>query len=278
MKNELSEKSKNREHASKIDKKTRGDDSENAPKLTRGAKILKALGWASWLTACYLFGSILVLALLFLVKFFAPHSLENLNENVLFNALLSAGIYLVTLILAIGLPYFFAKKRHQASRADLKNWLGVARRPKLRDIFSVLWYLLVFYGFLVILSIVLSLILPREIIQQEQTTQFSEHAKYAIWELILIGASLTILPALAEEMLFRGFLFAKLRKFLRFWPTTLVVSLLFALWHFQINVGIVTFVLSLFLCHFREKTGAIWSGVLLHFLMNFVAFAVRFLG
>jgi len=88
-----------------------------------------------------------------------------------------------------------------------------------------------------------------------------------------------VLPPLAEETLFRGFLYTGLRKRWSFVWTTAMVSLLFASLHlFEGSggllwiAGIDTFLLSLVLCYLREKTGNLWAGIIIHILKNGLAF------
>ena len=57
-----------------------------------------------------------------------------------------------------------------------------------------------------------------------------------------------------------------------------LTSILFAVLHGQLNVGITVFVLSVVLCGLREITGTIWSGMLLHILSNGIAFYILYIG
>lgn len=97
------------------------------------------------------------------------------------------------------------------------------------------------------------------------------------YEFVLAFICLTIVPALSEEFVFRGIIFGQLRKinplFAIIWT-----SLLFGAAHLQLNVAIVTFVMSVVMCVIREKfTDSIWAGVILHFVKNAIAFAVLYL-
>lgn len=118
---------------------------------------------------------------------------------------------------------------------------------------------------------------------QEQDIGFSRDTSGPL--LILVFLGLVALPALVEELLFRGFLFTRLRKALSFVWTTVVVSLVFGVLHLQLGGGsaplwsvmIDTAILSIVLCYVREKTGSIWTGVLIHGLKNSIAFVALFL-
>ena len=90
---------------------------------------------------------------------------------------------------------------------------------------------------------------------------------------------LVVVAPIAEEMIFRGWLYGKLREKLSSLPewggiilSTFIVSALFGLMHFQWNVGLNVFCLSIVLCGLREITGTIYAGILTHMLRNGVAF------
>lgn len=93
---------------------------------------------------------------------------------------------------------------------------------------------------------------------------------------LLVGLLLVVFAPLAEEFIFRGYLFGMLRRYGSFLVSAIAVSLLFGLAHGQWNVGIVTFVLSMALCYIRERTGSIWTGMGLHALQNLVAFLLLY--
>lgn len=98
-------------------------------------------------------------------------------------------------------------------------------------------------------------------------------------DLVLAFVLLVVLIPIAEEWIFRGFLYGGLRaRKLPVWASALVVSVLFGLGHGQLNVGIDTFVLSYVACIAREATGTIWPGVVLHMLKNFIAFSLLYVG
>ncbi len=88
--------------------------------------------------------------------------------------------------------------------------------------------------------------------------------------------ALIIVAPIAEEIIMRGWLYGKVRNKLKVVPAVIVVSLLFGAMHGQWNAAIVTFILSCILCSLREVTGTIWSGVLLHMIVNAVAFYVNY--
>lgn len=119
--------------------------------------------------------------------------------------------------------------------------------------------------------------------EQEQQLEFTPTGQ-AI-ELMAIFASIVIAPAFIEELLMRGFLFMGLRKTMGFWPSTLVVSLLFGVAHLQFGAGepllwsafADTFVLSIVLCYLTEKYRTLWPAILVHAMKNGLAFTYLFI-
>lgn len=119
--------------------------------------------------------------------------------------------------------------------------------------------------------------------EQEQQLEFTPTGQPT--ELMAIFASIVIAPAFIEELLMRGFLFMGLRKTMGFWPSTLVVSLLFGVAHLQFGIGepllwsafADTFVLSIVLCFLTEKYRTLWPAILVHAMKNGLAFTYLFI-
>lgn len=93
----------------------------------------------------------------------------------------------------------------------------------------------------------------------------------------LLGfVGLVIIPPIAEEIIFRGWIYGKLRSRLSLPPAMLLTSLLFAIMHGQLNVGVAVFAMSAVACFLREITGTIYAPILLHMLKNGIAFYLLF--
>lgn len=84
--------------------------------------------------------------------------------------------------------------------------------------------------------------------------------------------ALAVIAPIAEEIIFRGWLYGKLRISVPKWIAILVTSLVFGLIHMQWNVGITVFAMSVVCCILREITGTIYAGILVHMINNGVAF------
>ena len=81
-----------------------------------------------------------------------------------------------------------------------------------------------------------------------------------------------VIAPIMEEIIFRGFLYGKLRVRIPKWVAIFVTSLVFGLVHLQWNVGISVFAMSIVTCTLREITGTIYAGMLVHIINNAVAF------
>lgn len=97
--------------------------------------------------------------------------------------------------------------------------------------------------------------------------------------------TLVILPPIAEEILFRGFLYRILGSVTSKRIAVIATSVLFAVAHLEFFSGaslnwiaaVDTFILSLFLIRLYEKTGNLWASILLHGLKNSIAFTALFI-
>jgi uncharacterized protein len=152
-------------------------------------------------------------------------------------------------------------------------------RPVLRDIgFALLGYLVYFAAYLLIIV----LINRFSLIDLEQEQQIGFEGSKSRTDIMMVFASLVILPPLAEEIMFRGFLFSSLRTKLNFMRAAAVTSVLFGLVHLQFGSGapllwaaaLDTFVLSAVLCYLRERSASLWPCILLHAIKNGIAFSV----
>ena len=97
---------------------------------------------------------------------------------------------------------------------------------------------------------------------------------------VIAFLTLVVVAPVAEEIIFRGWLYGKIRGVLHdkvseqynIILSVLIVSILFGAVHMQWNVGVNVFALSVVLCALREVTGTIYAGILTHMIKNGVAF------
>ncbi len=95
-------------------------------------------------------------------------------------------------------------------------------------------------------------------------------------ELVMAFLVLVVLAPLVEEVIFRGFMLpAFIRRFGVVWGV-LVTSILFGLVHWQLNVGIITFMMGLLLAWIYLRTRSLLPAIMFHSLKNLVAFLLIF--
>ncbi|MBO5072845.1 MAG: CPBP family intramembrane metalloprotease [Eubacterium sp.] len=77
-----------------------------------------------------------------------------------------------------------------------------------------------------------------------------------------------LLGPLAEEVLFRGMIYAKLRRGFSMWPAAIISGLLFGAYHMNWVQGIYATIIGVVLAYIYEKTQTIWGSCLLHVAFN----------
>jgi uncharacterized protein len=88
---------------------------------------------------------------------------------------------------------------------------------------------------------------------------------------------MALLPAISEEMLFRGGLQNFLTRATRNpWLSIVVVSILFSIVHFSVYGFLVRFFLGIVLGYIFHATGTIWLSVTAHFFNNALAVSAIF--
>lgn len=184
------------------------------------------------------------------------------------------------ILIAEGLAAWFAIWLVRSRRLNL-SVIGLGRPPVAKDIGMAAGGFVVFYAVLIAAGVLVNYLSPN-LQDQQQNLGFTNIKTGA--DNLLAFISLVILPPLGEETLVRGYLFSGLRKFWRFAPALVFTSLLFGLAHLEFGSGgplvwaaaIDTAILSVVLCFLREKTGALYAGMLVHMLNNLIAFGVHF--
>ncbi len=247
--------------------------SVSSPKKPLWARLARGLGLSAWLVTGLL-GISSVLIIVFIMAL-PTEAAKYLTTATIGQLLLNAFLYLVAVLVVIGIPYWFVRYvlRKPQEEGKTKRVLGIDKPFQARN-FGLLAICFVGYFAATIVFSLLATLLPWVDVNQAQDVGFKNLSNAS--DLVLAFIALVILPPIAEELLFRGYLFGKLRQENGFWISTIITSLLFGLVHLQWNVGIDTFVLSIFLCILREKTGSIWTSMLLHGTKNGVAYFFLF--
>lgn len=95
--------------------------------------------------------------------------------------------------------------------------------------------------------------------------------------LVLVFGAVVIAPVLVEELMFRGYLYSRLRSTkLSYIVSSLIVSVLFGLAHRQLNISIDTFILSMVMIYVLRERDSLWATIGMHFIKNSFAFLAVF--
>ncbi len=124
----------------------------------------------------------------------------------------------------------------------------------------------------------ISIILTMAIINANIVSVFnySEYSSKYLWDnaprsayqVVLAFITSALIPAFAEEFLFRGAIFSALMPYGKT-PAIIISALLFGLMHQNIEQLLYTTAAGLVLAFVVCETGSIWCGVLIHFFNNF---------
>lgn len=91
---------------------------------------------------------------------------------------------------------------------------------------------------------------------------------------LLFGISVVIAAPLAEEIFFRGFLHAGLRRSLPFLPAAAISGFLFSLAHADIGFVLPFLAVGMVLAYVYERAGTLLAPIGVHFLFNAVSFSL----
>ena len=187
----------------------------------------------------------------------------------------SALSYILTVVLVVIAPTWIRKAKTSREELGLKGW------PTWTDIGLSIVGFIVYLAVAWVLTSLFSLF-PWFDSAQEQEIGFSK----TIFGLdrIIAFVALVVLAPIAEEVVFRGWLYGKVRRetskklgsVASIVLSAVIVSALFGLVHGQWNVGVNVFAMSLVMCGMREITGTVYAGILLHMIKNGVAFYLLF--
>jgi|GEM_PF-135143 Predicted metal-dependent membrane protease len=193
--------------------------------------------------------------------------LVSIQTNPIFGMAYTVAVFLLMLIVAICVPWLIGKvstSLREVGLIGLPTWTDVLLAPVGYIVSSIIGAVIL-YG----VAAVVSGVDPA----QQQDLIFDANGLITSSDYMLAFLTLTVLTPLVEEVLFRGFLYGKLRPHLNMWLASFVVSFIFGVLHGQWNVGLLVFAMSFTMCLIREKlTGTIWACVLIHMVRNGIAF------
>lgn len=85
---------------------------------------------------------------------------------------------------------------------------------------------------------------------------------------VLMILAVCIVGPIAEELVFRGMIFGKLRRAFSFWPAAIISGIMFGVFHMNIMQGVYASVLGVLLAYVYEKTQTIFGSIFFHIVFN----------
>lgn len=229
--------------------------------------VLLASALPLWVYLGFIISQLVVSGVLSLLDLLGV-GVTSVNEAV-WTTVIGAIIYTLTILIVIGGPWLFMKRPTRSrdiGLGALPTWFDILVTP-----LGFIAYLIV----TAILAFIAQQYLTFIDYTQVQDTGFSQLTTQG--QYILAFITLVVMAPVAEEVLFRGYLFGKLRRHIPLWAAAIVTSLLFGFVHGQWNVAIDTFALSMVMCGLVAWSGSLWPAILLHMLKNFIAFYFLFI-
>lgn len=240
--------------------------SSNSSKLKHTKQHwLKVLAVSAWVLGSFVIASFVVLGVhLFVSRIVGAQ----LFSSTVTQTIATIATYGLAILMVLGIPYWWRRVSTSREELGLKSWVTMT------DLLLAPAGLVVYLLLSGILGAIAGVVVPWYDPNIAQETGFQGISQY--YEYALAFVCLVILAPVAEEVLFRGYLFGKLLKYVPVWAAMLVTSILFGIAHASWAVGVDVFALSIILCSLRLITGNIWASVVLHMIKNGIAFYILF--
>lgn len=248
---------------------------EPGMKKQRPRRWWMAIALPIWVFVSFMFAQMLVVAIITALRELGV-AFDAVNSSVL-ETVAAAIIYLLCFGLIVSLPFWV--KGLKTTREDL----GLTRLPSWMDLgMAPAGFVIYLLGSGLVMYAVSQLVSGFNA-SETQNVGFQDLVHQ--YEYVLAFLTLVMIAPIAEEAIFRGYLYGKLRKSVPMWLAIVITSLLFGLLHMKwdggllagVNVAIDVFVLSIVMCSLREVTGSIWAGIVLHMMKNGLAFYLLFI-
>lgn len=161
---------------------------------------------------------------------------------------------LLFLVLTLGFAWYM--------KADYKRLFSF-RVPKIRHLLGGIFLWMGTYAAILLLSIPLAKIFPESASSMEQISQWFQEQSF-----VSLFFVIAILPAICEELLFRGFLFGTLKNKWNVWIAILVSGIVFGVYHMSIIKAITISFFGFALAYSVYCSGSIFVSMAMHLCNN----------
>ncbi|NCU30312.1 CPBP family intramembrane metalloprotease [Candidatus Saccharibacteria bacterium] len=205
------------------------------------------------------------------VSLFAPEDFIYWISSPIGALAFSVVIYSIAFFLTI-LPLLIQRN----SFVEILQKLGLKRPIRFQMLLWALFYQGLFIGITILVVLVLSVIqIPNLDLAQEQELSFNELSYW--YEYVAAFVLLVVLAPVFEELIFRGYLYGRLRKYNGVIISMVLTSVFFGVVHGQANVAIVVGLLSVLMCLLREKFDSVYPTIMMHVFQNGFAYIMLFI-
>lgn len=167
-----------------------------------------------------------------------------------------------------GWPNLGFRKAYFVTRGIFHTIVSAIPLPKLAAAvlagYALTYFLVMLYGILVEVTGATFL----EPSEQLPTTLFDN--SYVV---IATGIAVVIGAPFAEEILFRGFLYGGLRRYMPMLPALLLSGFIFSMAHFNVGLLIPFTLVGAVLAYIYERTGTLYAAIAVHLLFNLTSFS-----
>jgi membrane protease YdiL (CAAX protease family) len=247
-------------------------------KVAQSRSLIKAFAVIIGTIGLFFFGQIMGVVLIFSLLSLFGYSTDDIDRLISDNAGFQFLAIFFIQFITIGILYWL----HRQRKINFLKYIKLNKKPTPKDVGLTLLVYVVYFVTLIVSVGIISSLIPSLDVEQAQQLGFDDVTGIS---LIFVFLTFVVLAPVAEEIIFRGFLFRKLKGYLSLWPAVIITSFIFAVAHTEffgdnpLNfiAAIDTFILSLFLIYLLQKTGSLWAPIFLHATKNCIAFVVLFI-
>lgn len=204
-----------------------------------------------------------LLAACFLAALLIVNTIESFGKKQAFTVHVIVASCILYLCFIVGIVSLLAVRNRNPIRLFGLKWSQWTRQLPLAFL-----ALLCVYPIIILVQLIMQRIYGSDVAPQE-ILQFLINSPSIREKLLLIFLAVVMAP-LAEETIFRGYIFGTIRQHLGRWPAILINSAVFAMIHGHVPALLGLFILAVFLTLIYEHTGSLWAPIILHAFFNSV--------
>lgn len=165
-------------------------------------------------------------------------------------------------------PLYYANKAFRSITPHIRLALGALGFRSFSPGRALSWLVVLLLGIFAVNNLYSYVISVLHLNIQTNDQVLLAHSKEAPLTTYATLIAAVVVAPICEEIFFRGFVFAGLRRSMPVWWAIILSALIFATTHADPGSFVVLFVIGLALAFLRWRTNSIWPGIALHALNN----------